>query len=173
MGAGIEQHCLKPFIMNKEMQYIGQGILLVFVVLAGLKTVQVLGDIEQRNESKVYTAAGIPTVIGPALRDDQQRGRTLFESNCATCHKVDKDLTGPALKGIEDRVKDKKLLYAWIRNNNAVLKTGNAYFVKLYKDWNQTPMNTFINLTDEQIGQILAYIREHRVGVVSNIVACR
>ncbi len=94
-----------------------------------------------------------------------QDGKALFDNNCATCHKVDKDLTGPALKGIEDRVKDKKLLHEWIRNNPKVIASGNPYFTKLYNDWGKTPMNVFPNLTDAEIDAILKYIREYKAPV--------
>jgi cytochrome c2 len=86
-------------------------------------------------------------------------GAKLFYDNCAPCHKIDKDLTGPALGGIEDRVKDKKLLYAWIRNNQAVLKSGNPYFNNLYNKWDKIPMSVFPALTDKEIEDILDYIR--------------
>jgi cytochrome c551/c552 len=91
-----------------------------------------------------------------------QDGKQLFQDNCAQCHSVVKDMTGPALKGIEDRVKDKKLLHAWIRNNSKVLKSGDPYFNKLYKDWNQTPMNLFEALSDAEIDAILKYISDYK-----------
>ncbi|MBO9634575.1 MAG: cytochrome c, partial [Chitinophagaceae bacterium] len=84
-----------------------------------------------------------------------QDGAKLFQDNCGTCHRVDKDVTGPALKGIEDRVKDKKLLHAWIRNNQAVLASGDKYFNDLFQKWNKTPMNVFPSITDEEIDAIL------------------
>lgn len=91
-----------------------------------------------------------------------QDGATLFKDNCATCHRVDKDLTGPALKGIEDRVKDKKLLRDWIHNNAKVLASGNKYFNDLYNKWAKVPMNVFPTLTDAEIDAILKYIREYK-----------
>ena len=88
-----------------------------------------------------------------------QDGKALFQQNCASCHAVNKALTGPALAGIEERVPDKKLLHAWIRNNQAVLATGNKYFTDLYAQWNKTAMNLFPNLTDGEIDAMLAYIK--------------
>jgi cytochrome c553 len=88
-----------------------------------------------------------------------QDGKALFQQNCASCHAVNKALTGPALAGIEERVPDKKLLYAWIRNNQAVLSTGNKYFTELYASYNKTAMNLFPNLTDGEIDAILGYIK--------------
>ena len=92
-----------------------------------------------------------------------QDGAKLFQDNCATCHSVVKDLTGPKLQGIEDRVKDKKLLHEWIRNNQKVLASGNKYFNDLFLQWNKTPMNVFPAMTDEEIEAILKYVREYKV----------
>ncbi|MBO9632567.1 MAG: c-type cytochrome [Chitinophagaceae bacterium] len=92
-----------------------------------------------------------------------QDGQKLFQDNCATCHSVVKDLTGPALKGVEERVKDKKLLHAWIRNNQAVLASGDKYFNDLFQKWGKTPMNVFPAMSDEEIDAILKYVREYKV----------
>ena len=88
-----------------------------------------------------------------------QNGQALFSANCASCHAVHKDLTGPALAGAEDRWGDKKKLHAWIHNNQAFLKTGDKYANDLYVKWNKTQMNLFPSLTDGEIDAILAYIK--------------
>jgi mono/diheme cytochrome c family protein len=89
-----------------------------------------------------------------------QGGQQLFSQNCASCHAVHKDLTGPALAGVEERWgNDKARLYSWIRNNQALLKTGDKYANELYVKWNRTPMNLFPNLKDEEIESILTYIK--------------
>ncbi|MDX1937325.1 MAG: c-type cytochrome [Flavihumibacter sp.] len=90
----------------------------------------------------------------------QPNGKELFEANCKSCHAIDANLTGPALRGVEERVPDQKLLYAWIKNNQAVLATGNKYFNDLYVQWNKTAMNTFTGLADADIAAILKYINE-------------
>ncbi len=76
----------------------------------------------------------------------QPNGQALFSSNCASCHAVYKDLTGPALAGVEQRWGDKKKLHAWIRNNQAFLKTGDKYANELYLKYNKTQMNLFPSL---------------------------
>ena len=50
-------------------------------------------------------------------------------------------------------------MYAWIKNNQAFLKTGDAYANKLYNEYNKTAMNLFPNLADKDIDAILAYIK--------------
>lgn len=87
-----------------------------------------------------------------------QDGKTLFNTNCGTCHQVHKPSTGPALAGVEDRWPNKANLYAWIRNSAAFLKTGDKYANDLYNTWNKTAMNLFPSLTDDEIGAILTYI---------------
>ena len=144
--------------MNREVSYIWQGFLLMLVVLAGMGLVQSITS--ARLVEPVLLACGNiderPVVINSV-------GAKLFRDNCATCHRLNKDLTGPALAGIENRVKDKKLLYTWIRNNAVVLKSGNRYFTDLYNRFNQTPMNAFPYLSDSEIADILTYIRQEEV----------
>ena len=96
----------------------------------------------------------------------QEDGKTLFSNNCATCHNPLKDGTGPALQGITQRVPDKKKLYAWIRNNQAVLATGDTYFTTLYNNRGKTAMNLFTGLTDLQIDAILNYVETYKAPVV-------
>src|ERR1700712_3887907 len=90
-----------------------------------------------------------------------QDGKALFSANCASCHKVDKDLTGPGLKGVEDRWPDKAKLHAWIHNNSAFRATGDKYANDLFNKWNHTQMNLFPNLSDADIDAILGYIKSY------------
>ncbi len=87
-----------------------------------------------------------------------QDGKTLFNTNCGTCHAVHKPSTGPALAGVEERWPNKANLYSWIRNSAAFLKTGDKYANNLYNTWGKVAMNQFPSLTDEEIGAILKYI---------------
>ncbi len=91
-----------------------------------------------------------------------QDGKALFQTNCASCHHPVKQILGPALKGVTERVPDKKLLYDWIKNNKAVLASGNPYFNTLYTQFNKTQMNTFPSLTDKDIDAILKYVEEYK-----------
>lgn len=91
-----------------------------------------------------------------------QDGKALFQSNCASCHNPIKVLTGPALKGVTERVTDKKLLHDWIKNNQKVLASGNPYFTNLYNQFNKTPMNVFPTITDGEIDAILKYVETYQ-----------
>jgi len=113
-----------------------------------------------RNLAKIVTIFLFITfsaAIGNQL--NAQDGKALFSANCASCHAVNKKLTGPALAGVEDRWPDKKNLYAWIKNSAAFLKTGDPYANNLYNEYNKVAMNNFPGLSDADIDAILAYIK--------------
>ncbi|MES2328238.1 MAG: c-type cytochrome [Bacteroidota bacterium] len=88
-----------------------------------------------------------------------QDGKTLFQTNCASCHAVNKKVTGPALAGVEGRWSDKAKLHAWIKNNAAVLKSGDPYANNLFQEYNKSAMTLFPTLTDKDIDAILGYIK--------------
>jgi len=108
--------------------------------------------------STLVSLANMGYAQGGQAAGDAAKGKTLFQSNCASCHSPFKIITGPALKGVTERVPDKKLLHDWIKNNAKVLAGGNPYFVALYNQFNKTAMNTFPNLTDGEIDDILKYV---------------
>lgn len=88
-----------------------------------------------------------------------QDGKALFNANCASCHKIDKDLTGPALLGVEERWASRDLLKTWIKNWSAAVATGDPYAAKI-KDWSPAAMTAFPNLADAEIDAILTYIKD-------------
>lgn len=93
---------------------------------------------------------------------DAVAGKALFNANCASCHKLDKKMTGPALRNVETRLTeeeglDKKWLYAWIKNSSGMIKSGDAYANKIYKEYNGTAMTAFPQLSNLDIDNILAY----------------
>ncbi len=87
----------------------------------------------------------------------QPDGESLFKTNCASCHNPDKDLTGPALRGVDSRVPSQEWLYKWIRNSAAVIASGDSYANEIYTKYNQTAMTAFPNLSDEEIDAIIEY----------------
>lgn len=98
------------------------------------------------------------TVLCIGVRAVAQDGKKLFQQKCASCHGVDKDLTGPALRGMEARAGSKELLFAWIRNNQKVLKSGNKYYNDLYERWNRSQMNLYPDMSDEELQAITDYV---------------
>jgi hypothetical protein len=82
-----------------------------------------------------------------------QDGQALFKANCASCHKPDKDFTGPALKGARDREPDKDWVYKWVANTTTMVETDP--YAKSLKAKFGSVMTTFSNLKKEEINAIL------------------
>jgi len=92
---------------------------------------------------------------------DAAKGKALFNSQCAACHNLDKNMTGPALRGVVDKYNgDKEWLYKWIRNSAELIKSGDARAVSIFNEWKQSPMTAFPQLSTEDIDNILAYTSE-------------
>ncbi|MCG9791521.1 c-type cytochrome [Flavobacterium algicola] len=90
---------------------------------------------------------------------DPVKGKELFNSNCAACHKLDAKSTGPALRGVAEK-HDKAWLYKWIHNSSEMIKSGDAAAVKVYEENNKAVMTSFPQLSEGDIDNIIAYTSE-------------
>ena len=116
-------------------------------ILAGL--VIGLGACSPSTEETIEPAKPLPAVI--------EKGKQLFYTRCASCHRVNQEITGPALKGAEARWPDKRKLYAFIRNSQEVIRD-DKYARKLWLQYNQTIMLAQPDLADGDIRAVLDYI---------------
>lgn len=94
-----------------------------------------------------------------AFEGDASNGKKLFKSNCASCHKLDKKLVGPALTGVTDKYSEEWLL-AWIRNNAELRASGDADAIAIFEEYNGSVMSAFPALSDQDIFDILQYTIE-------------
>jgi len=105
------------------------------------------------------TAAPAAATAPAAGAGDPVKGKELFNSNCASCHKLDSKSTGPALRGVADK-HDRAWLYKWIHNSSEMIKSGDPAAVKLYAENNNVTMTAFPQLAEADIDNILAYTSE-------------
>jgi mono/diheme cytochrome c family protein len=84
-------------------------------------------------------------------------GKTLFQSNCSSCHGFRQDGIGPDLSGIT-AIDSVDRLRKFIRDPKSLVASGDAHSKKLI-DRFHTIMPSFTALTDVQIGQLLSYIK--------------
>ncbi len=109
------------------------------------------------------TLVAVPTTeqATASTGGDVDKGKSLFNQNCAACHKLNDKATGPALAKIESRLADEGLdrewIYAWVKNSAGVIKSGDSYAAKLYAEYNNTAMTAFPTLSNGDIDNILAY----------------
>ncbi|MGY6521022.1 MAG: c-type cytochrome [Mongoliitalea sp.] len=96
----------------------------------------------------------------PEVSDSEEAisaGKSIFNSNCRACHRLDQNNVGPALRGVTER---RTLDWAtkFIRNSQALIASGDADAVALYNQWNQTLMPAHEFLSDDDVMNLLAYI---------------
>ena len=93
---------------------------------------------------------------------DAKNGEKLFKANCTACHALDKQLVGPALGGVVDRLKkeqnlDTDWIRKWVKDNKALRASGDKYANEVFAKFNKTEMLAFSNLSDKDIDDILEY----------------
>ena len=148
--------------MPSQTKYIFEAALAILLATICVKCIDFFSS------AQLYSNPS-STVIDAAPSENKNydsQGRSLFMLNCAACHALNKNVTGPGLASIETRVPDKKLLIAWIKNSREVLASGNVYFNNLYREYNKIPMPGFTQLSEEEIESILDYISSYRDGPV-------
>ena len=110
--------------------------------------------------SKIFFSLAFVLVTSlSAFSQDVAKGKELFNTNCAACHKLDGKATGPALRDVASKY-DKEWLYKWIKNSGELIKSGDAQAVKVFEESNKVPMTAFPQLSNEDIDNILAYTSE-------------
>jgi len=94
-----------------------------------------------------------------ALPSEQEMiGKTLFQSQCASCHSIHRNLVGPALKDAASHFKSREVLYNYIHNPAAYIDTaGDQHIKDLHKEFGLV-MPSFPALTPADIDSIFVYI---------------
>ncbi len=104
-------------------------------------------------------AISLSVSLKAEFKASAEEGKKLYEANnCGSCHAMDKKVVGPALRGVNDR-RSEEWLIKWIRNNEALRKSGDADANALYKEYGGAAMNIFENLSPDQVKHILEYIK--------------
>lgn len=84
-------------------------------------------------------------------------GKALFFANCAACHAVNKNTTGPAFQEIR---KDyaQEWIFAMIRDHDSVCASSDIRSRYLYTVWQRSRIFNKFQLTDEEVTAILNYV---------------
>ncbi|HUX83800.1 MAG TPA: c-type cytochrome, partial [Chitinophagaceae bacterium] len=90
---------------------------------------------------------------------DSDKGKIIFAANCASCHRIMVDATGPFLFGKENEVPGgRKWIYNWVHNPQAILQGGDKYALGLQAKFSIV-MPSFPQLTDQDINDVLDYVK--------------
>lgn len=129
------------------------ALFLVLVVFA----FQLESEEHSGSETEVQKTAAVHKK--PTLVILHKKGEMMFKDNCSTCHNIDNDKVGPALKGVTSR-RDITWIRRFVRNSERMIKSGDKTAVELYEKYNQTDMTKFSSLTNAEIDSIMAYVKE-------------
>jgi mono/diheme cytochrome c family protein len=105
-----------------------------------------------------------------AAQGDAAAGKTVFTSKCASCHAMTSKVVGPPLEGSVEKWESVEALKLWIRNYQAAIDAGSGR-AKEIVTYAPTQMQVFgSGITDAEIENVIAYIREFKPPVVTKKV---
>ncbi len=134
---------------------ISRSLILSFAAMLALSFTSLAQTATPAAPAPAPTAIAAPAASGA----DPVKGKELFNSQCAACHKLDAKMTGPALRGISSRLTN-EWLYKWIRNSQEMIKSGDAEAVRVSAEYNGSVMTAFPQLSNADIDNIIAYTSE-------------
>lgn len=105
----------------------------------------------------VFLIALFPTLSLLAAPPEAE-GKALFTARCASCHAVNKVLTGPALAGVEQR-RTIDWIINFVHSSQTMVKNGDKEAVALFEKFNKIPMPDHPDLKADDIKDIVAYIK--------------
>ncbi len=137
----------------------------IFILSAAFLLTFSLNSIAQN--ATPAAAPVVAAVAAPASGADPVKGKELFNSNCAACHKLDAKMTGPALRGVAQKY-EMAWIYKWVHNSSDLIKSGDAAAVKISTEYNGSVMTPFPQLAEADIDNIIAYTSEPKAEPVAS-----
>jgi len=118
---------------------------------------------ELKSDSTINWVDPKPLAVNPQLTA-LDSGRIILQDNCASCHALGRDLTGPDLAHVVKRLHPALYngegwvgeFYKFVRNPAKVMATEDYY--RCLKNKFNAMMTPFANLTDRELDNLYAYI---------------
>ncbi|MFK7750293.1 MAG: cytochrome c [Kordia sp.] len=127
----------------------------VFLISAGIAVLYLVNvkELEKTNASQQtfgVCGGGVysDSYFHEEITEEIKKGKALFNANCAACHKLNAQSTGPALRGIHERYTTVDIIKFMRNDFSSAIQYTNE------KGYKCTP---FPDLSDEDIESILLY----------------
>ena len=142
-----------------QVKYLAYAFLLILLFASGASVIEKLLSTALNSKKPAVSDFVQPNAKGVTINAE---GKTVFQGNCQTCHAFDKNLTGPALRGVESRGPwtDRKNLLMWVKNPAGTINKF-QYTKDLVVQYGGQIMPSFPQLTDTQIENIFDYITNY------------
>lgn len=111
-------------------------------------------------KSFIRKSFAVLTMLSLTTLANSQDGASLFSSKCNTCHLIDKNSTGPILKGAKQKWVDAgedELIYEWVKNPQNLIASGKSKMATAIKTYSPTEMPPQA-VTKEEVDAILDYV---------------
>lgn len=114
----------------------------------------------------VFFAVMLGHAVAGLATPPVEAGKSIFDTRCAACHNVNKRLTGPALAGVEDK-REMSWIIDFVRSSQSLIKSGDEAALTLFEEYNKIPMPDHQDLSDDDIRNIMLYVKSATVTEVA------
>lgn len=110
------------------------------------------------NQKSLFLLIAVSCASVVLANPPADEGRAIFTSRCAGCHTVNKDLTGPALAGVDQR-RSMDWIVKFVHSSQTVIRGGDRDAIALFEKFNRIPMPDHSDLTEQNIAAVVEYIK--------------
>jgi hypothetical protein len=119
--------------------------------------------VERRERRESLRRSAMEARFGAGV--DPVRGLKSFKMECAGCHKLDRDMTGPALKGALDRAPQPGIVWlrAFLTAQDSLLRVKEPHATALQATWGNNPWrHEYARLSPAQFKDLMAWVEYHQ-----------
>lgn len=98
-----------------------------------------------------------------------EKGKTIFDTNCASCHKMDAKLVGPPLQDVVES-QGREWTQKWIYNSQVLIESGDAHAKEIYNEYNQMAMPSYSWLAEDELSAVIDYLEGWKTNQPSEVV---
>lgn len=88
---------------------------------------------------------------------DFEKGKTIFEQNCSSCHKMDAKMVGPPLQNTVE-TQGREWTQKWIYNSQLLIEEGDSHANEIYNEYNQMAMPSYSWLAEDELSAVIDYL---------------
>ena len=95
-----------------------------------------------------------------------EKGKTIFDQNCKSCHKMDAKLVGPPLQDVVE-AQGRDWVSKWIYNSQVLIESGDTHANEIYKEYNQMAMPSYSFLAEDELNALVDYLEGYKTNVAT------